>query len=116
MRLSLSILFFHCSAHPRHLPSFPTRRSSDLARRNGGQVFFAVKDTGPGIAPEDIVRIFQEFEQTSTARGKEGTGLGLALAKRLVELHGGRIWVDSVVGRGSTFSFSLPLTPASVGA
>jgi len=95
----------------------PDRGRVDVsARRNGGQVFFAVKDTGPGIAPEDIVRIFQEFEQTSTARGKEGTGLGLALAKRLVELHGGRIWVDSVVGRGSTFSFSLPLTPSSVGA
>src|SRR5438094_5149003 len=75
MRLSLSILFFHCSAHPRHLPSFPTRRSSDLARRNGGQVFFAVKDTGPGIAPEDIVRIFQEFEQTSTARDRKSTRL-----------------------------------------
>ena len=78
------------------------------ARREDGQVLFAVEDTGPGVAPQDLARIFQEFEQTSTARGKEGTGLGLALAKRLVELHGGHIWVDSVVGRGSTFSFSLP--------
>ncbi len=78
------------------------------AQRMDGQVLFAVKDTGPGIATEDVVRIFKEFEQTSTARGKEGTGLGLALAKRLVELHGGRIWVASEVGKGSTFTFALP--------
>jgi signal transduction histidine kinase len=84
------------------------------ASRRNGQVVFAVRDTGPGIAPADIVRIFQEFEQTSTARGKEGTGLGLALAKRLVELHGGRMWVDSEVGRGSTFSFWIPLASAIV--
>jgi signal transduction histidine kinase len=84
-------------------------------RREDDQVLFAVKDTGPGIAPEDIVRIFGEFEQTNSARGKEGTGLGLALAKRLVELHGGQIWVDSQVGNGSTFSFSLPLAPATAG-
>src|SRR5947208_12200727 len=64
----------------------PDRGRVDVsARRKDGQVFFAVKDTGPGIAPEDIVRIFQEFEQPSTARAKQATGLGLALAKRLVE-------------------------------
>ena len=74
-----------------------------------GMVTIAVRDTGPGIAPEDLDRIFREFEQTAAARGQEGTGLGLALAKRFVELHGGRIWVESEVGRGSTFRFSLPV-------
>ena len=70
-------------------------------------------DTGIGIAPEDLERVFLEFEQldSSYARQQEGTGLGLALTRRLVELHGGRIWVESEVGRGSTFSFVLPLKP-----
>jgi signal transduction histidine kinase len=71
-----------------------------------------VGDTGPGIPAEDHERIFLEFQQAQTARdaGKpEGTGLGLALAKRFVEMHGGRIWVESEVGRGSTFTFTLPL-------
>ena len=74
-----------------------------------------VRDTGIGIAPEDQERIFEEFQQARRAseRSREGTGLGLALAKRFVELHGGRIWVDSAIGRGSTFTFTLPLrTPA----
>ena len=66
-------------------------------------------DTGPGIAPEDHTRIFDEFQQTETGLElREGTGLGLALSKRLVELHGGRIWVESEVGEGSTFVFALP--------
>jgi signal transduction histidine kinase len=71
-----------------------------------------VEDTGPGIAPEDRERIFQEFQQSQTAPGgskPEGTGLGLALAKRFVEMHGGRIRVESQPGRGSTFAFTLPL-------
>lgn len=72
---------------------------------------FSVRDTGIGIRPEDRDRIFQEFEQVemSAERRFEGTGLGLTLAKKLVELHGGRIWVESEVGRGSTFTFVLPL-------
>ena len=75
-----------------------------------GEVRVSVADTGPGIAPEDRERIFEEFQQTETGAGeREGTGLGLALSKRLVELHGGRIWVDSEVGNGSTFVFTLPL-------
>ena len=66
-------------------------------------------DTGPGIAAEDRERIFEEFQQTDAGiEQREGTGLGLALSKRLVELHGGRIWVDSELGRGSTFVFTLP--------
>jgi signal transduction histidine kinase len=75
-----------------------------------GEVRVAVRDTGPGIAPEDRERIFEEFQQTAAgAEQREGTGLGLALSKRLVELHGGRIWVESEVGKGSTFLFTLPV-------
>jgi signal transduction histidine kinase len=79
------------------------------AAQVNGEVRVSVSDTGPGIAPEDHERIFEEFRQTETGvEQREGTGLGLALSKRLVELHGGRIWVDSEVGKGSTFVFTLP--------
>jgi signal transduction histidine kinase len=80
------------------------------ATRADGVVEIAVSDTGIGIAAEDQEAIFEEFRQVGTdyARKREGTGLGLALARRFVELHGGRIWVKSEVGRGSTFTFSLP--------
>ncbi len=73
-------------------------------------VEIAVGDTGIGIALVDQERIFREFEQLDSAyvRQQQGTGLGLALTKKLVELHGGRIWVESEVGRGSTFRFTLP--------
>src|SRR4029079_8846601 len=84
------------------------------ATRVNGEVRVSVADTGPGIAPEDRERIFEEFQQSETGVGqREGTGLGLALSKRLVELHGGRIWVDSALGQGSTFVFTLPSTHAS---
>ncbi len=78
-----------------------------------GEVRVSVADTGLGIAPEDHERIFEEFQQTGAGIGqREGTGLGLALSKRLVELHGGRIWVDSELGKGSTFVFTLPTRSA----
>ena len=74
-------------------------------------VEIAVADTGVGIAAEDQAAIFEEFRQVgSYERRREGTGLGLALAKKFVELHGGRIWVESELGRGSTFTFTLPLS------
>lgn len=78
-----------------------------------GQVRFTVSDTGPGIPEAERERIFEEFQQLdmSYARNHQGTGLGLALTKRLVELHGGEIWVDSVVGSGSHFRFTLPAAP-----
>jgi signal transduction histidine kinase len=80
------------------------------AARVGGEVEVAVADTGPGIALDDRERIFEEFQQTDVgARHHEGTGLGLALSKRLVELHGGRIWVESELGSGSRFVFTLPV-------
>jgi signal transduction histidine kinase len=77
--------------------------------RVNGEVHISVADTGPGIAPEDQGRIFEEFQQTELgARALDGTGLGLALSKRLIELQGGRIWVESELGRGSTFTFAIP--------
>jgi GAF domain-containing protein/anti-sigma regulatory factor (Ser/Thr protein kinase) len=81
------------------------------AHREGDAFVVAVADTGPGIAEADRQRIFEEFQQadSSSTRKKGGTGLGLSIARRIVELHGGRIWVDSTVGRGSTFSFRVPV-------
>ena len=72
-----------------------------------------VSDTGVGIAPQDQEAVFEEFRQVGTADKKvEGTGLGLALSRKFIELHGGQIWVKSEVGRGSTYTFSLPLRSA----
>jgi signal transduction histidine kinase len=89
----------------------PAGGSVDVASfRLDGEVRVSVVDTGPGIAPEDRKRIFEEFQQADLgAAQREGTGLGLALSKRLIELHGGRIWVESELGKGSTFTFALPL-------
>jgi signal transduction histidine kinase len=82
--------------------------------RMNGEVQVSVTDTGPGIAPEDRERIFEEFQQTAVGVEQgEGTGLGLALSKRLVELHGGRIWVESEPGCGSRFTFTLPIDNGS---
>jgi signal transduction histidine kinase len=80
------------------------------AKQADGSVEISVSDTGIGIAPEDQAKIFEEFRQVGGDYAKkiEGTGLGLTLAKKFVELHGGRIWVTSEVGKGSTFSFTLP--------
>jgi len=75
-----------------------------------GFVRVEVGDNGPGIAPEDQERIFQEFQQAGSDAGKpQGTGLGLALAKKFVEMHGGQIWLESEVGKGSRFFFTLPI-------
>jgi len=69
-----------------------------------------IADTGPGISPEDMKRVFDKFSQfgTKTSPGVKGTGLGLSISKGLVELHGGRIWVESEHGVGTKFMFSLP--------
>jgi signal transduction histidine kinase len=79
------------------------------ARLENGQVEVSVADTGPGIAPDDLETIFEEFEQTAAGKDAEGTGLGLPLSRKLVELHGGRLWAESRPGHGSTFRFTLPL-------
>jgi signal transduction histidine kinase/putative methionine-R-sulfoxide reductase with GAF domain len=85
------------------------------ARQANGRVEVAVRDTGIGIAPQDQALVFEEFRQVGRdgTRKAEGTGLGLALARRFVELHGGEIRLQSEPGKGSTFSFSLPLSPGS---
>ena len=70
----------------------------------------SVTDTGVGIAPEDQEAIFEEFKQVGTAAKRvEGTGLGLALSRKFIELHGGQISVKSTVGVGSTFTFRIPV-------
>jgi signal transduction histidine kinase/CheY-like chemotaxis protein len=81
-------------------------------------VEISVTDSGPGIAPEDMARLFEPFSQVdaSATRKVGGTGLGLSICRQLIELHNGRIWVESEVGRGSTFLFILPAGPAEAGA
>ncbi|MEE8569094.1 MAG: HAMP domain-containing sensor histidine kinase, partial [Anaerolineales bacterium] len=71
----------------------------------------SVSDTGPGLSEAEQKRIFEEFQQadSSSTREKGGTGLGLSIAKRIIEMHGGRIWVESTLGKGSTFRFTLPV-------
>ena len=83
----------------------------------GGEVTISVTDRGPGIPEGERGKLFQPFQRTSvkTTGGESSTGLGLLIARRIVEGHGGRIWVDSEVGRGSTFAFTLPLVTAPPG-
>jgi signal transduction histidine kinase len=88
----------------------PDGRVHVSARLTDGVVEVAVSDSGPGIAPEDQELIFEEFRQAGAGRNN-GTGLGLPLSRRLIELHGGRLWVESAPGKGSTFRFTLPLEP-----
>ncbi|MBI4505879.1 MAG: GAF domain-containing protein, partial [Chloroflexi bacterium] len=96
-------------------------RVTVTARRLPDSLELTVADTGIGVAPQDIERIFDEFQQLDSGPGRryQGTGLGLALTKRFVELHGGRIWIESTPGEGSRFHFALPLraapAPAGVG-
>ena len=82
------------------------------ATTSDGSFTVAVRDTGPGIAPSDQGKIFEEFQQAdnSATKRKGGTGLGLSIAKRIIGMHGGRIWVESDVGKGSTFAFTIPVT------
>jgi signal transduction histidine kinase len=85
------------------------------ASRHDGVVEIAVADTGVGNSADDQERIFEEFQQArgSASGAVEGTGLGLTLSKRFVELHGGRLWVQSELGSGTTFRFTLPAAVAA---
>jgi signal transduction histidine kinase len=96
----------------------PTRGTVTLTAAEGryehqGTILFKVKDNGCGIAQEQLEKVFGLFEQASTSRVRlaEGTGLGLTLARAMVELHGGRIWAESWKGCGATFCFTIPIAP-----
>ncbi|MGQ9683391.1 MAG: ATP-binding protein [Anaerolineae bacterium] len=88
------------------------------ARQEKGEVIVAVADTGPGIGPADCERLFEPFQQldSSLRRRHGGSGLGLSISKRIVELHGGRMWLESEPGTGATFFFSLPVEEATPAA
>ncbi len=82
------------------------------ARQQNGEVVVALSDVGQGIPPEDMPHLFERFYRGKDARKAEGIGLGLYITRLLLEAHGGRIWVESAVGKGSTFAFSLPVAAA----
>jgi two-component system phosphate regulon sensor histidine kinase PhoR len=87
----------------------PGGRITLSARQQNNLVLFFVQDTGVGIPADDLARIFERFFKSDRARSGSGTGLGLAIARHLVEAHGGTIWVESIEGRGSTFYFTVPM-------
>ena len=91
--------------------SLPGKRIHLSARRHGEEVWVSVRDEGEGIAPEDKKRLFKKFSQvdSSATRKVGGTGLGLVICKAIVEAHGGTIWCESEVGKGTEFTFSLPI-------
>jgi PAS domain S-box-containing protein len=84
--------------------------------RSENEVIFAVRDSGSGIAADDLVHLFEKYHRARGTRDREGMGLGLYIARRIVEAHRGRIWVESEVGHGSTFRIALPIVPHVSGA
>jgi signal transduction histidine kinase len=85
---------------------------ADVQPVANGWTYFAVEDTGIGIPADKLDEVFAEFRQVdaTTTRDFGGTGLGLSITKKFVEMHGGRIWVESELGKGSTFCFTIPLS------
>jgi signal transduction histidine kinase len=86
-----------------------------VSRADGGYALMSVTDTGLGIPPDEIGHVFERFRRvrSGAAQSIPGTGLGLAIVKQIVEMHGGKIWVESAVGHGSSFHFTVPLTANS---
>jgi len=82
-----------------------------VVEHKGEILVFSVNDTGIGIPPDKIASLFTEFKQTDATIASEygGTGLGLSISRKFVEMHGGRIWVESELGKGSAFIFEVPL-------
>jgi len=93
--------------------TLPGGKISLTTMMRDGSVMVDISDTGTGIAKDDLPRIFERFYKADRARSEEGSGMGLAIAKHIIEAHGGKIWVQSEEGKGSTFSFSLPLQAIS---
>ena len=93
------------------------RVRSYLMPSDAGRVVTEVGDSGVGIPDDEIDKIFDKFYRVTSqrGRGRPGSGLGLAICKSIIEAHDGKIWVDSVPGRGSTFYFDLPVSTPSVG-
>ncbi|MBI2935134.1 MAG: HAMP domain-containing protein [Chloroflexi bacterium] len=87
----------------------PGGKATVNTRRQGDAVLFSVSDTGTGISKDDLPHVFERFFKADRSRSGGGTGLGLAIASHIIQVHGGRIWVESEQGKGSTFSFILPL-------
>jgi len=87
------------------------RRRDDRAARDGDCVRYSVSDTGIGIPTDQLAEVFAEFRQVDATVTREfgGTGLGLSITKKFVEMHGGRIWVESRLNEGSAFHFTIPL-------
>jgi len=95
----------------------PTAGHIELrAEPAGDSILFAVSDDGPGIPPEHGDHIFDRFFRLESAPDSKGKGLGLAFCKLAVEAHGGRIWVESKLGQGATFCFTLPVKAAESGS
>jgi len=94
--------------------SIPDTMITISADRVDNTVQISVQDEGQGIPQEELAMVFQEFQRTTIkpTAGESSTGLGLAIVRHIIDAHGGRIWVESEVGRGSNFTFSLPITPA----
>jgi signal transduction histidine kinase len=103
---------------PNRMRETATQLLRDRAREQDGSqksILISVADEGPGIPQDELGRIFNRFVQLANSRGKAGSGLGLALCKLVVDAHGGRIWAESTMGRGSTFFISLPVSGPSTG-
>jgi len=98
-------LKFRCGAKPRVHVRVETHAGVESTQ---GEFVFSVRDNGIGIEPKDAERIFAPFERLHGRHEYPGTGVGLAICKKIVERHGGRIWVESEPGRGATFSLALP--------